>query len=133
MEVKDLIVPYNSNHSIKEAVIAIFLANRIIKPERFQKLIEHDFKDEFQQFDKIGKVAFRFQHETGQPANITIPEKEEDAGFNFISYDKGEVNKILQARNENDRYFISFHDRKYVSWSDFYQSYIKDINVMTST
>jgi hypothetical protein len=43
----EAISPINKDHSIKEAVISLFLANPIIKPERFQKIIENEFKDKF--------------------------------------------------------------------------------------
>jgi len=51
-----VISPISNEHFIKEVVISLFLANPIIKPERFQQLIETDFKDKFQKFEPLSQV-----------------------------------------------------------------------------
>jgi uncharacterized protein (TIGR04255 family) len=123
MNINELIQPINDKHSIKEAVISIFLANPIIKPERFKQLIESNFKDKFQKFETVNQVEFQLQNDGNNPPTLNqqlLP----NVGFKFIAFEKGESVKVLQGINEKSRNFISYHSLNYDRWNDFYKEYL---------
>jgi uncharacterized protein (TIGR04255 family) len=126
MSLSERITPCNKDHSIKEAVITLFLANPIIKPDRFKKLIENEFKEKFQQFQLLSGVAFQVRNKMGEPTNFS-QQITKDAGFRFSSFEKGIEVKVLQAQNEITRNFISFHSLNYTRWANFYAEYINTI------
>ena len=66
MSISEKIQPIKKSHSIREAVISVFLQNPIIKPERFQSLIDGEFKDIFQQFDPLSQVKVQIKSEKGE-------------------------------------------------------------------
>ncbi len=122
MQINNQIKPYNPNHSIKEAVISVFLSNPIIKPLRFKSLIETDFKDKFQQFEPLKQIKFKF---LGEISNSNRPEQHitEEAGFRFSHFENGIKKTVLQGLNEDHRQFISFHSFEYTSWKDFLNNF----------
>lgn len=129
MDLRAKVRPINENHSIKEAVLSVFLATKIIKPERFNSLIEKELKGKFQQFELVSRF------------NVTISQKKsvlehsskalENVGFRFLSFKAGKPDRILQAINEENRYFISFHCLSYTRWADFYNEFKSLLQVLT--
>ena len=109
----------NGEHSIKEAVISLFLANPIVKPERFGSLIEGSFSNDFQQYEPVHFFKVEFKNFNGlletKPASI-----DNNAGFRFTRFSKGKPATILQSRNEDQRTFISFHTFDYSRWDPFF-------------
>jgi uncharacterized protein (TIGR04255 family) len=124
MNINDLIQPINDKHSIKEAVISVFLASPILKPERFKQLIETNFKDKFQKFEAVNQVEFQFQNDGTKPPTLNqqlLP----NVGFKFIAFEKGESVKVLQGINERNRNFISYHSLNYDRWNEYYSEYLE--------
>lgn len=107
--------PYNEQHSIKEAVITVFLENEIAYPKGFQKLIQSHYKDKFQQFEVIKEVTINSSDEHNITKTI------EEVGFEFSSYQEGELKDILRGFNEKEekRYRLAYHTLKYNRWKDF--------------
>lgn len=114
----DNLILASKEHSIKEAVITFFLANRIFQPKKYSFLMENDFRGVFQQFELVQKVLLKVTHSSPQ-----IQEQEiEDAGFNFVKFDNGKKAYIIRGINEENRNFYSFHSLKYTKWDDFISS-----------
>jgi hypothetical protein len=116
MSLEEKLKPINKEHSIKEAVIGLFLATPIVKPSRFQELIEKEFSSIFQQFEPLAQFQFQVKP---QPGNLNIqPGPQNDVGFKFTSFKKGTPEKILQGFNDsgNSRNFISYHTLNYTRW-----------------
>lgn len=112
----DNLILASKEHSIKEAVITFFLANRIFHPKKYCSLMENDFREVFQQFELVQKVQLKVTPSSPQIQEI------EDAGFNFIKFDEGKKAYIIQGINEENRNFYSFHCLKYTKWNDFISS-----------
>lgn len=119
MNLENKIMAVSGSHSIKEAVISVFLANPIIKPERFQTLIEGDFKGKFQQFEPISTVQFQIKNEKGGFEN-SPPQLLNNVGFKFLNFEKGVPTTVIQGLNESSRSFISYHSLNYLRWDLFY-------------
>lgn len=132
MTITEFIEPCNKDHSIKEAVITVFLAGPILKPARFEKLIENELKDQFHQFQKLSNIELQIQHNFSSSLNQITNNRDDDGGFLFLGFEKGKISRILQARNENNRNYISFHSQNYKRWSDFYKDYIKSIQAIST-
>jgi uncharacterized protein (TIGR04255 family) len=124
------ISPINQNHSIKEAVISVFLASPIIKPERFKKVIESTLSDSFQKFETISQITLELKNQNGFIKNIG-QQVANDRGFRFSSFEKGNLSKILQGVNESNRTFISYHSLKYERWAKFHEEYTKYITAIS--
>lgn len=123
MAIKEFLTPIHEKHSIKEAVITLFLAAPIIKPERFESLIKSEFKDFFQKFENISQVQvnFRVQGKTGVEAGEH--KIRDNAGFKFSGFEGGKLVKALQGINDLQRQFISFHTLDYIRWANFYKDF----------
>lgn len=121
--------PVNGGHSIKEAVISTFLSAPIIKPERFQELINTSFKDVFHQFETINQVQFQIKNEKGLIQN-TGTNLISNRGFKFSAFKNGKLQKVLQAVNEETRSYISYHSLDYNRWKDFFEDYLEYIKAI---
>lgn len=128
MSLTEKIKPINNTHSIKEAVISVFLVNPILKPERFQTLIEGDLSEKFQQFEDVG----RFRLELNQEKGITNPDVQviNNIGFKFSNFEKGRIQRILQGINEEQRTFISYHSLGYSRWKPFLEEFKQSIEAL---
>lgn len=131
--IENYLKPFSSKHSIREAVISVFLANPIIKPERFQKLIENGFfNDEFQAFETVGAVEIELkQGNTGMIEQTA--QNMSNVGFKFIGFSQGKVSRILQGVNERGRTFISYHCFSYTRWNDFLDDYLRFIKILSTS
>jgi uncharacterized protein (TIGR04255 family) len=99
------------------------LVNKIIKPERYQKLIETQFKGKFKKFDRIEQVQIQLQ--TKEQVSSITTNTLKDTGFRFADFDsQGKTTKVFQGVNEINRTFISFHTLDYTIWRQFYNDFI---------
>lgn len=133
MALEEKIKPVNKDHSIKEAVISLFLALPIIKPERFNELIETKFKELFQQFEPLFQVQVQIKNQPGASPDLS-QQIFNNAGFKFNSFDKGQAVRILQGLNDagNSRTYISYHALNYSRWDPFFKEYIDAISVISA-
>lgn len=126
MSLRNVIRPVSGHHSIREAVISLFLVNPILNVSRFEELIKESFKDYFQRFEKINTIEFEVRHEQGvlsqKPALV------EDAGFKFSRFSEGRTKAIFQGQNEMNRTLVSFHNLDYIRWGDFIRDYFFVLN-----
>lgn len=129
MTLTEKIKPINGSHSIKEAVISIFLVNPILKPERFQTLIETELSEDFQRFEDVGRFQVELNHEKG----ITNPAVQvfNNIGFKLSQFEKGRPQRILQGINEEQRTFISYHSLGYSRWKPFFEEFKKSIKALS--
>lgn len=116
--------PFNKNHSIKEAVIYVFLSSPIVKPERFIDLIDDQFKQSFQKAETLNQFRINFRGDR-EKVEATKPQLKENIGFRFTAFSEGKTKYVLQGVNEENRSYISFHNLMYESWTDFYDHYRK--------
>ncbi len=122
--------PISGKHSIKEATISLFLVNQIIKPERFQKLIETSYKGNFQQFAEVEQLQVEIQNKNAESTVNTNTRK--NIGFRFFGFnDKGKTTKVFQGINEDERKFISFHCLDYLTWQNFYDDFIDTVKKLS--
>lgn len=117
MDIQDLIKPFKDKHSIKEAVLTVFLDNQINFPSRFQKLIEGDLKEKFQQFSTVSEVSFELKSKGSEMD--ARKNREHETGFIFKGFEEGNLQYVLQGQNERDRNFISYHSLNYKRWGPF--------------
>lgn len=122
-DLKTVLKPVSEKHSVKEAVITLFLANPIIKPERFEVLIKDKFKDKFQKFEKVNQVQFQFKGNEGGAFETTPPSILENVGFKFQRFEDGKTVTALQGLNEPLRNFISYHSLDYLDWDLFFPDF----------
>jgi uncharacterized protein (TIGR04255 family) len=109
----------------------LFLANPIIKPERFQKIIENEFKDKFQKFETINQLEFQLENPVGKSPTLN-QQFLNNVGFKFLAFDRGENVRALQGINEKGRNFISFHEFDYKRWHSYYEEYINIIKIISN-
>ena len=118
-DLRTVLKPVSDKHSVKEVVITLFLANPIIKPERFEALIKDKFKDKFQKFEKVNQVQFQLKGKEGGSIESTPPSILENVGFKFQRFEEGKMVTALQGVNELLRNFISYHSLDYLDWDLF--------------
>lgn len=109
----DNLILASERHSIKEAVITFFLANKIFNPKKFSSLMETEFKGTFQQFELVNKLQIKVVPNSPDIREI------ENVGFNFVKFEEGRKSYIIQGINEENRTFYSFHALKYTNWKEF--------------
>jgi uncharacterized protein (TIGR04255 family) len=121
MALTERIKPINEKHSIKEAVLSLFLPSPLIKPERFESLLKAPgFKDKFQHFENVSTISVEIKGSKGTILSNTS--NMQNVGFKFTSFSKGKVDTVLQGINQ-DRFFISYHSRNYTRWQDFFSGF----------
>ncbi len=133
--IEDLLKPFSTNHSIREAVISVFLVNPLIKPERFQELFESGFSPDFHLYQNLGSLQIQIKQ-----GNASIVQQNAQnlgsTGFQFIGFEKGKISRILQGMNQglNDgtRTFISYHSFSYTRWKEYLNEYLKFIKLLSS-
>lgn len=119
------LIPVSGEHSVREAVISLFLATPLIKPERFGELIQTDFKSKFQQFEPLAQVQMKFNNNQIGQVESQPPSIKNNAGFRFTSFEGGKMTTVLQGINEELRNYISFHTLKYIGWTAFFKEFIE--------
>ncbi len=129
--VESFLKPFSSNHSIREAVISVFLATPIIKPERFQKLIQEGFVQDFQLYENVNSVEIELKALT-EGAYEQKSQNLGNVGFKFIGFNEGKVSRIIQGVNEKSRTFISYHSFVYKRWDDFLDEYLRFMKILSS-
>lgn len=131
MSLDTKIKPINDQHSIKEAVLSLFLPNPIIKPSRFKDLIHGKFNAVFHQFEPVQQFTATIKNEKGVITSNSF-KTENDVGFRFISFSGGKVEKVFQCMNQDKRNFFAYHDLKYIGWTDFFSNFKKIIEVVSN-
>lgn len=128
----DFFKPCQEQHSIKEAVLTVFLQNPIIKPSSFKKLLEADeFKQNFQEFQILKQVKVMVQSGGENKAPNIDHNTVDDKGFVFNQFKGVEKIAVLQGLNDISRRFFSFHHFRYENWGSFvsdFKAYLTALN-----
>lgn len=122
-ELKDYLHPSNDSHSVKEAVISLFFDKPIQKPESFESLLKNGLSKYFDSFDTENQVQFQLSNKI-EELSKNQPQVKKDVGFRFSNIKNGKVANVLQARNEINRQFISYHTLAYDDWDIFFQDFL---------
>ncbi len=125
MNLSDYIKPSNNQHSIKEAVITVFLSNPIEDPQSFKGLQEAEFKGIFNTFNIRNEVKVHIKPDNVE--SVSDFSRKENRGFTFIQEDESGIRQVLQGVNEEDRTFLSFHTLDYSRWQLFFDLYLSCI------
>lgn len=117
-------------HAVKEVALSFFFASPIVRPSKFKSLLGEEFSEEFNRFEQIREVKFSTPSKEG---DNTDPEakSDDDAGFQFLQIEDGEVARVLQGRNEEERFYIAFQSMKYKRWADFIEKFQNLAKVIT--
>jgi uncharacterized protein (TIGR04255 family) len=119
----DKLIPFHKTHSISEVSLNLYLANTIIQPERFKKLLETGLKGLFDEFRVAYQQGVQVKFSGAGDPEIDFPEKK-ITGFRFNKFKEGKVAWVIQASNESqnskDFSVLSFHclDAEY-DWDIF--------------
>lgn len=119
------LIPCQDKHSIKEAVLSVFLQNPIVKPSQFKSLITDNetIKNSFQEFRVAGHVKVTIR----QNDEKLIPDIDhnlvEDKGFTFNRFEEGEKVSVLQGLNDPQKVYISLHLLQYTTWEAFFSNF----------
>jgi uncharacterized protein (TIGR04255 family) len=124
------LIPAHETHSIKEAVITIFLSAPIDNPLSFNTLLEDEFKNTFDGFDEIGTLKLAFPLAKDESNSRFLENK--NAGFRFTKFDSDRVVRILQGVNDENRTFLSFHTLDYSRWKPFFEEYLSCIQIIAN-
>jgi uncharacterized protein (TIGR04255 family) len=120
--------PIKNRHSIREAVISVFLQSPIPSPLRFKNLLSNEIP-EFQKFDPVNLFTLELRHEPGQKSSKYA--ESPDIGFRLTKLSSGDPEFIIQGINEGQRQFFSFHFLNYSSWSDFIELTKKYLSLLS--
>jgi uncharacterized protein (TIGR04255 family) len=138
MSIKDLLLPYKigqekaSNHSISEAVFVVYLANEIINPERYKKLLKDSngfFKDLFDEYKDVYSHGIPINVENGEP-NIDGEIENVVTGFSFKKFLAGKPEWIINANNRPNPH-IAIHCLNYKRWIPFVEFIDGIINALS--
>jgi uncharacterized protein (TIGR04255 family) len=124
--------PYNSNHSIRECGITLFLFQPIVKFEPFKE--SSRLKDNFQRIQDLKAFKIELKHNF---ENITSHTSDEDStiGVEFTSFLNGKEKFVLQIKNQRDKQdsnTISFHALQYDRWQPFRKEFYEIIDDILS-
>lgn len=128
-EIKNLI-PFTKNHSLSEAIFTIFLAEPIIKPEKFEELIlTGNFKNTFHEFKRGIKHDLNF---TFSEKNTTYQlNNSEITGFTFEKFELDKLEWAIIGQNEPYPH-IAIHCLNYIRWANFIESTIPLLKTLGS-
>ncbi|TKC13151.1 TIGR04255 family protein [Pedobacter polaris] len=121
--------PFSHNHSIREAVVTIFLGSPIIKPERFQELITKGLGEYFHLFENVNAVQIQIK----PGVNGLTPQQttQQNAGFRFVGFNQGKIGTVFQGINELERTFMSYHSFGYKRWAEFLDNYLSVLSILS--
>lgn len=114
----------SDDHSIKEAVISLFFASPIVKPSRFRSLLE-ELNDDFNAFEIARGFRVELRGNTETSEVVSEAHQEEEKGFRLIQKEEGQVIRVLQGQNEDNRVALSFHNFRYKRWDDFLETFLR--------
>lgn len=103
----------NKNHSIKEAVITLFLDKPIRNLDKFDDFYTQTLQNIFTK-----KETINFEH------------NEQDAGFKLYRVNQNETDLLMQLSNNQYRQFISLHCLKYIRWQNFRTDFVKILSAL---
>lgn len=126
------LIPANSNNSVAEATLTLFLVQEIENPESFRELINNSFKDKYQQFvdikDTSTTIVKGLKKQEMFPSFITRD------GFLFVNFEDGVRKRALRGLNKNlsdNKNILSYHEFVYTRWENFLNSFKENIKIVS--
>jgi|JI6StandDraft_1071083.scaffolds.fasta_scaffold77533_2 uncharacterized protein (TIGR04255 family) len=124
MELKEFLIPIKGQHSIGEAVFTLFLAQPILRPERYSSFKE--LKDKFHQFNNTVNIGIELNQ---NQKNLTLKGSEKSInGFRFNSFLEGKLDWILIGNNNTAT--INIHALNYDRWQGFKEKILEYIRLI---
>jgi uncharacterized protein (TIGR04255 family) len=112
--------PYSENHSVKEAVISIFLESPLTNVNEFV-----EWSNSFSDFHQLSTVNIEIK--PNAVAEVK-PTAENQRGFRFNQInDKGQVSRVMMGRNDPFAFIVSFHSLLYVRWEQFLSEFKENL------
>ncbi|AQG81231.1 TIGR04255 family protein [Spirosoma montaniterrae] len=119
--------PVGKNHSIKEVVLTLFVQQSLQELDKFNNLCDSELG--FHEYEWLVKKIVEFREPDIDSTDVTV--KTEQPGRRVIRYQKGIPAEIIQAVNEDDRYFISYHSLAYSRWKPFKERFFEVMRYVT--
>ena len=113
--------PVSKEHSIKEVVLTLFVQQSLLELDKLNALCDAPFG--FDQYEWLARKTVKFSEPDNLSAEVSV--KTELPGRRVIRYEKGFPVEIIQAINEEDRYFISYHSLAYSRWQPFKERFFE--------
>lgn len=125
MELKEYLIPIKKGqHSIGEAVFTLFLAQPILKPERYSSF--SDLKEKFHQFNTTVNIGIELNQ---KQKNFTLKGSEKSVnGFRFNSFSDGKLDWVLIGNNNTST--INIHALNYNRWAGFKEKILEYIKLI---
>lgn len=130
-DLRNVLIPVSGNHSIKEAVITLFLGSPIMNPETYESLLKDGFNGRYQKFGKVNQLQFQLVGKEEGGIESKSPQLLENIGFRFQKFKDGNLIEALQGVNEQLRNFISFHSLNYNDWDIFFPEFRSVLNTIS--
>lgn len=125
----DKLHPILDRHSVNRSTISLYLPQEILKPEKLFDKINKDeyFSTKYQRRNLIHSRVISFKNDINALSIIDEKSNDNIVGFVFEQFNiDGEVENIINLRNENNKALISFETRKYIRWENFFNSFFED-------
>ena len=125
----DNLHPILGGHSVNRSTITLYLPQEVIRPEKLFEKLNKDiyFANKYQRRNLMFSKIFSFRNEKNSFSLSDEKSNENTVGFVFEQFNiDGEVENIINLRNENNKSIISFETRKYIRWGNFFNSFLED-------
>ncbi|GAB3728928.1 hypothetical protein GCM10027594_11010 [Hymenobacter agri] len=114
----------SENHAIKEAVISLFFASPIVQPRRFQSLLQ-ELPEDFDAYQVAKAIRVELQGNIEESEVQSKAHQEAEIGFRLTKSDEGQIVRVLQGQNEDNRVSLSLHNLRYKRWDDFLETFLR--------
>lgn len=123
---KDILILPSDSHSIKEAVLTVFLKNSFENFEAFEIFYNQSLGSIFNKKEAIHNFQVEFE-----PLKSSMTRREPKlSSYKLYRIRNNGTDLLVQVVNELNRNYISFHCLNYNSWQDFKSDFIKILKVL---
>jgi uncharacterized protein (TIGR04255 family) len=121
MNLINYLKPCKEKHSVREAVITLFLGNEILNPNDFQKLHQKELNFDVFEIVKSRKVQLKLE-----PSSNSGSYQDQEIGFQFANFLDNEIKTALKGVNDAEgNNFIAYHTLDYVRWTPFKEDFLE--------
>ncbi|MGV3684383.1 MAG: TIGR04255 family protein [Daejeonella sp.] len=118
--VEKFLRPISSKHSIREAVITLFLSEPITEIPDFKSELAKSLTNEFPAMQDLHEIGIQFKLEKDKAGVQESQPINNNNGFRLLNIFEGKTTGVLQAINDQHRNFISVHTFSYIRWENFF-------------
>lgn len=130
--VENFLRPISSKHSIREAVITLFLSQPIPNANELKNQLGGALKSSFQAMQDVRHFGFQVQINQKDGGVKHAESIDNNAGFHLVNTVDGKTTHVLQAINDTNRIFISYHSFAYIRWENFFPEFIEHLKVLSN-